>query len=157
MPQAREACQLQPQFCLLPLLGPLQRCTCIGQFLCQCERNACLSYSRLGPEVRKDGLRQTGIIGGMPTPTLLLLSCCVQALQGIVPHQLQHAKAYRLTGRYLRLDKAGIHQGGQCEDAFFCRHLARAMPTASAASSVQPPTKTPSARKQRCCCSVSSS
>ena len=123
MPQARESCQLQPQFCLLPLLGPLQRCTCIGQFLCQCERNTCLAYSRLGPEVRKDGLCQTGVIGRMPTPALLLLPGFVQPLQSIVPHQLQHAKAYCLTCRHLRLDEAGIHQGGEREDTFFRHNL----------------------------------
>src|SRR6266699_1225957 len=83
----------------------------------------CLAHSRLWPKVRKDGLCQAGVIGGMPAPTLLLLPCCVQPLQSIVPHQLQHAKAYCLTGRYLRLDEAGIHQGGQCEDAFFRRNL----------------------------------
>ncbi len=119
LPEACEACQSQPKFCLLPLLCPLQRRTRIGQFLCQSQSKVRITYSRLGPKVCMNSLCQAGVIGRMPAPALLFLSCLVQALQSIVSHQLQQAKAYCAPGCHLRLDEAGIHQGGQREDAFF--------------------------------------
>ena len=73
--------------------------------------------------MRKDGLCQAGVIGGMPTSALLLLSGCTQPVQGIVPNQLQHTKACCLGGRYLRLDEAGIDQSREREDRLFGRPL----------------------------------
>src|SRR5258707_6829619 len=104
------------------LLCPLQRRMCIGQFLCQSKDKVRIAYSLLRAKVRNDGLCQAGVIGGMPTLALLLLSCCMQPLEGIVPYNFQYGEAHDAMCQNIRLYEAGIDQGGKREDGFF--HLA---------------------------------
>src|SRR5258706_16407963 len=58
----------------------------------------------------------------MPTLALLLLSCCMQPLEGIVPYNFQYGEAHDAMCQNIRLYEAGIDQGGKREDGFF--HLA---------------------------------
>src|SRR5712692_4905355 len=82
-----------------------------------------ISYSLLGSKVGNDNLCQEGVIGSMSAQALLLLSYCVQPLQGIVSYDFQHGEARYVICQYLHLNEAGIDQSGQSQDGFFLNNL----------------------------------
>src|SRR5712691_1771754 len=60
-----------------------------------------------------------GIIDGVSPSAGLLFPGCAQTLQSVFSNQLERSEARRVVHRYVYLDQAGIHQGGEREDDLF--------------------------------------
>jgi hypothetical protein len=93
-------------------------------------------------------LGQRQDVGGVPTPHRAILAKESELPQPEIVDCLQHPEAHLAMGKVLLHHETRIHERGEAvEDSDACSSLPIA--TASAASSVQPPTKAVNRRKRR--------
>ena len=102
---------------------------------------------------QKDGRNKRRAVA-CSTPPLLLR---VDVAERIREFKLEHSEARRTVHCYVYLHQASINQGGEMRIISSEAFSSPARQIASAASSVQPPTNTPSERKHCCCVLVSNS